>query len=206
MFFRPLYFSFAARRRGRQSGFTAIELLVTISVLGILLALAIPSFVDFSRASRGSTVSSLFVAGMTRARTEAISQNVCVKICQSANINTVSDGSAATCATSLDDWQRGWIIFRVPDCDTTLTNPANTDVLAARVGEYPDFKLSTTSGTVRRFFIFDPRGVMLNGVAPNLTLTYVPDGISSKHSRSVCVSIAGRVTVRRYGGTTGCTG
>jgi len=202
MFFRPLYFSFPARHRGRQSGFTAIELLVTISVLGILLALAIPSFADFTRASRGSSLSSNFVAGMTRARTEAISQNVCVKICQSAN---AANGASATCDDSVDDWQRGWIVFRIPDCDTTLDNPVDTDVLAVRVSEYADFELAASTGAVRSF-MFDPRGVLRSGGNANLTLKYVPDGISSKHTRSVCVSIAGRVTVRRYGGTTGCTG
>jgi type IV fimbrial biogenesis protein FimT len=185
------------------SGFTAIELLVTIAVLGVLLALAIPSFVEFTRASRGSTLSSSFVAGMSRARSEAISQNVCVKICQSANVNTVSNAASATCEATGDDWQRGWIIFKVPDCDTTLSDPVDSDVLAVRLGEQPDYRLFS-SGSAVRTFLFEPRGVLISGNASNLTLSYLPQGTSSKHARTICVSFAGRVTVREWG--LGCSG
>jgi len=182
-----------------SSGFTAIELLVTIAVLGILLALAIPSFVEFAQASRGSTVSSQFVAGMARARSEAISQNACVKICQSAN---AANGKTATCAGSGDDWQRGWILFRVPSCNSAVDNPVDTDILAVNVGSQTDFELFTPGGAVRHF-MFDPRGILVAGGLANMTLSHLPDGTSNKHARTICVSIAGRVTVREWG--LGCT-
>ncbi len=180
-------------------GFTAVELLVTIAVLGILLAIAIPSFSDFAQASKGSSLSSSFVADMTRARSEAISQNTCIKICQSAN---AINGAAATCVASGDDWQRGWIMFREPDC-SDLDDPDDEDILASRVGEYSDFEFFTSTGSAKRSFTFDPRGVLRSGGSANLTLSHLPDGISSKHTRTVCVSFAGRVTVRAWG--TGCT-
>lgn len=182
-------------------GFTLIELLITIAILGVLLAFAIPAFSDFLRASKGSSISTEFVGDMMRARSEAISGNTCVKICQSAN---AINGNTATCATSGDDWQRGWILFRVPDCSTTLNNPVDDNVLSVHVGESQEFQLFTTSGTVRRNFVFDPRGVMISAVGPNLTLSYVPDGVTSKHTRSLCVSIAGRVTVQKYAGVSAC--
>ncbi|MBP8287375.1 MAG: GspH/FimT family pseudopilin [Rhodoferax sp.] len=186
----------------RCAGFTVIELMVTVAVLGILLAVAVPSFLDFVASGRGSSISSGFVVDMTRARAEAISANTCVKICQSDN---APNGASATCASSGDDWQRGWIMFRLPTCNTGLTNPVDTDVFSVRVGDYADFEFFTTSGTVRRFFVFDPRGVLIANGNGNLTLSHLPEGINSKHTRTVCVSFAGRVTVREYGGSTGCT-
>lgn len=195
------------RRSGpRSRGFTLIELLVTITVLGVVLALAIPSFADFLRAGRGSAISTDFVRDMMRARSEAISQNTCVKLCQSANIANAQTGGTPTCAASGNDWQRGWILFTLPSCDTTQTNPtaSGARILSIRVGEDPEFELFTTSGAARRFFVFDPRGVLQSGGMTNLTLSYVPDGVSSRHTRSVCVSSAGRVTVREYGGVDGC--
>jgi type IV fimbrial biogenesis protein FimT len=193
---------FAGRRSAQVAGFTLIELMVTVAVLGILLAVAVPSFLDFMASSRGASISSAFVADMTRARSEAISANTCVKICQSDNADT---GAAATCASSGDDWQRGWIMFRLPSCNTAITNPADTDVVSAHLGDYADFEFLTASGTTRRFFVFDPRGVLIANGNGNLTLSHLPDGISSKHTRTICVSFAGRVTVREYGGSTGCT-
>ncbi len=189
-------------RLARNAGFTLVELMVTVAVLAILLAVAVPSFLDFMAASRGSSISAGFVVDMTRARSEAISANTCVKICQSDN---AQDGTSATCVGTGDDWQRGWIMFRLPTCNTALTNPVDTDVVSAHVGDYADFEFFTTSGTVRRFFVFDPRGVLIANGNSNLTLSHLPDGINSKHTRTVCVSFAGRVTVREYGGSTGCT-
>lgn len=193
---------FAARRRARSAGFTLIELMVTVAVLGVLLSVAVPSFMDFMASSRGASISSAFVVDMTRARSEAISANTCVKICQSDN---AASGMTATCAGSGDDWQRGWIVFRVPNCNTAITDPVDTDVVSAHLGDYADFEFLTPSGTVRRFFVFDPRGVLIANGNANLTLSHLPDGISSKHTRTICVSFAGRVTVREYGGSTGCT-
>ncbi|GAB4397263.1 MAG: hypothetical protein OHK0048_04990 [Rhodoferax sp.] len=187
----------------QQYGFTAIELLITIAVLGILLALAMPALQDFVVASRGYALSTDFVTDMQRARQESIAGNVCVKICQSAN---AEKGSAATCATSGDDWQRGWILFRNPSCDTGLDNPPDTDVIGVHQGTSTDFTLETASGPARRYFLYYPNGVIRSSGAAmtGLSLLHGDSGATSKHSRSLCISQGGRVTVRPFGGLDGC--
>ena len=44
----------------RQSGFTLIELVIVIVVLGILAALAVPRFISLQREARIAVIDSLF--------------------------------------------------------------------------------------------------------------------------------------------------
>lgn len=83
-------------------GFTLIELMVAIALLGILLALAMPSFSDMIRRMRiESAASSLSVAFAT-ARSEAVKRGRDISVCKSDN--------GTTCTTS-GDWSTGWVIY-----------------------------------------------------------------------------------------------
>ena len=59
----------------RQRGFTLIELMVTITLLGILLSLAAPSFSLWTRNARVRTVSDTLQTGARLAQTEAVRRN-----------------------------------------------------------------------------------------------------------------------------------
>jgi len=78
----------------RQHGFTLIEALMTILVLGILLGLAAPSFVSFTANQRVKTVSFDVYASLVYARSEAIKRR------EAVSIEPVSGG----------DWATGWTV------------------------------------------------------------------------------------------------
>jgi type IV fimbrial biogenesis protein FimT len=86
----------------RNAGFTLLELVVTIAVLGIVLGLGIPSFSRL--AERVRTVNTLhgLTASFAQARMEAIRRNTAVAVCPSA------DGRRCTGGTA---WETGWILF-----------------------------------------------------------------------------------------------
>ena len=83
-----------------QSGFTLIELMVTISVLAILLALGLPSFQSSLRSNRVATATNEMIASISLARSEAIRSTRGGGVCASA------DGAA--CGGT---WSDGWLVW-----------------------------------------------------------------------------------------------
>ena len=96
-------------------GLTLIELMITISILAILLALAVPSFQSMIASSSLTTTTNDLVNTLAQARSNAIRRGGRVTVCKSAN--------GTQCATT-GNWEQGWIVFN----DTTKSGTsANVD-------------------------------------------------------------------------------
>lgn len=85
-----------------QTGFTLIEMMVTISIAGILAAVAVPSFQNIMTANRLVTQSNDLIADLALARSEAAKTGGRVTVCVS------SDGLSCTGGTN---WAAGRIVF-----------------------------------------------------------------------------------------------
>src|SRR5262245_13677885 len=97
--------AFASGRvtRGQLSGFTLAELLMTITIASILLALAIPSFRGLMADSQLTAQVNDIVGAIRLARSEAIRRNTRVSFCRSGS-ETADD-----CAQNVGRWQH-WIV------------------------------------------------------------------------------------------------
>lgn len=104
-----------------QSGVTLIELLVTISIAVILMAIAVPGFQDFFRRNRVDSSASDFMASLNLARSEAIRRGVNISVCKS------SDG--ASCGGGGVNWEQGWIIFVNLDNDSPAVVDSGEEVI-----------------------------------------------------------------------------
>lgn len=192
--------------RTRMScGLTAIELLVTVAILAIVLAIGLPSLREFLTRNQAASITREFSSDVTRARTEAINRNSCVTMCISNTTANALTGGTPTCAGSGSNWQVGWIVFANPSCSSGQINPTTngSTLIAVRQRGLDTFELSPASGFALRRITFDSRGLAA-GVQKNLTLAYTPENTSSPHYRSICLSSAGRVTVRQYAGVDAC--
>lgn len=128
-------------RAGKLRGFTLVELMVAITVLGITLAMAVPSFQGLINGNRLVTHSNEMVASLQVARSEAIRRNARVEVCAS------SDGSS--CDSSAATWSQ-WLVVVVSSAEVLRVNAVRSSVQVT-----PSAALSDNGNAV----VFSPDGL-----------------------------------------------
>ncbi len=110
-------------------GFTLVELIITLVIAGILLALAAPNFSGFVKNNRLSSQANGFMADVALARSEAVKRGANITICRS--------GNGADCFIGTT-WKDGWIVVdeannvlrvheKLTGENTTIASPAVAD-------------------------------------------------------------------------------
>lgn len=97
------------------TGFTLLELIVTVSIAAVLMAIAIPSFNEAIRSNRLTTQANEFITALSLARSEAIKRG------RNVVVNKVGA-----------NWENGWRVF-VDMAANNVYNPP-TDFI---IREYP---------------------------------------------------------------------
>jgi type IV fimbrial biogenesis protein FimT len=150
-------------------GFTLVELMITLAVLGILITIGVPSFNDLVQNQRVKAATSDIYSSLTLARSEAIKRN--------AEVNIVRNGSS---------WSNGWTV------QTTDATPVPLKSQAA----FTDITVSAASSeSVIRY----RRDGRLNTSAPNMPAPSVVvslSGNSNVIARCIAVDPSGRANVK----------
>lgn len=175
---------------GGLGGFTMIELLVTISVVAILLAIALPSFTSLMNSNRLSAQANEVVAAMQLARVEAVRQNKRAIVCGSANGSTCSGSTA---------WNSGWITFLDMDGNGT---PTAAEIIRADTVKAP---LVVRSILTNVSFRSDGMAHLANGnLADNTVTVCIPTTSPAQNRRVISLALGSRISTAPANGAGVC--
>jgi type IV fimbrial biogenesis protein FimT len=172
----------------RTRGFTLLELMVTLSVAGTVLALGVPSFIDLVRNNRAATNVNELLTAFAIARSESIKRSWNVSVCGS------DDG--LTCDGA---WTDGWIVFR-DDAATDASPPEVGEVLRTWPAMPGDAAVATFANAAAadiEWVRFAPRGAVRTAGAMPLRVDIELASCSGLQKRSVELNTVGRASVTR---------
>lgn len=160
-------------------GFSLIELMVTVAVMGIIAGIAFPSLRDLVINSRVSTQTNELVAALNYARSESIKRGLEVVVC-------ARDGA---------NLGNGWFIIPGTACnfDPDPCDPNSRDPLVLICHE----SLKEVAITTDRVSLqFSGRGGLVGG-AVTLTLSAAECRIGTERKRQISILGSGRIAVER---------
>lgn len=167
-------------------GFTLIELMVTVALVAILMAVAVPSMTTFQRNAQLTSFSSTMMAAINAARGEAMKRGRYAMV-------SPSDGS---------NWSSGWVVF--VDMDRSQAYEATNDVSLLTREATPNYLAIDANGTAAEsppYIMFDASGYVRKkgGGLANQTFTIRRNDVSGTEAltqtRRIIISRPGRVRI-----------
>ena len=166
--------------RQAQAGFSIIELMIVITIIGVLAGFAIPSFNEMIANNRRTTVVNELLSNVMLARAEAAKRGQTVSICANTN------GGGLSC-TGGGNWDYGWMVFLDPNADGAIAS--TNDVITIFKNDYSGITIRSSQGggpvIVRPF----------NQRADDFGFLLICDKRGIDKSRRVCVEKSGRARV-----------
>jgi len=170
------------------AGVSLIELLVTIAIIAVLAAIALPSYSYTIRGNRISTQTNEFLGAINFARNESITRSRGVTICAAD-----TTGAVPTACGSAAAWSTGWMVFIDDTAVSAAAPPVAIDganVLRTWVGN-PKNVVTVAGG--QSFIRFNPRGMASSSPAPAVSFTLKPiSDCSNQQQRVIAVNSLGR--------------
>ena len=179
----------------KHLGFTIIELMITIAVIGIGLAIGVPAMNQFVLDNRLVSQINTLNSSLALARSEAVKQNETTVVCVSA------DG--ATC-TAGANWNEGWIVFvdrskpppfvYAAGAGTGCNEDSLLDCLVAIEAQVAGSNTLVAHPSVPGYISFNGSGVArCNGDCDtNTTYFTLCDQRGAAHARALAISRTGR--------------
>ena len=167
--------------KSNQKGLTLVELMVTLAVAIIILAVGMPLFTNVVANNRATSEANLFLSGFKLARSEAIKRAVDVSVCAIADPNA----DPLSCGGDTADWANGLLVF--VDADGDGDNDAGEEIRA-----FPNTTDGSTVTTGATIYSFGPLGDAINA-----TLELERSGTAGNQARCLVIRASGQVRLER---------
>jgi type IV fimbrial biogenesis protein FimT len=135
-------------------GLSLIELFITLTIAGVLLGIALPSFQQFRERQTYVATQHGLMAGFHHARTLAVTRGQPAAVCPTVDGQSCRIGGV---------WDHGWLIF----VDSNRNGRRDEDEVVERMQIEPTPQLRVRSSAQRPMAIFRPNG---GSGASNLSL------------------------------------
>lgn len=164
----------------RFHGFTLIELMIVLTIAGVLMAMGAPSFTATVQDNRLRSQTYDFSSLMAYARSEAAKRpNTTVTVCPASTLTETSSCS------NVSTWELGWIVLS--DVNGNRSFDAGDQVLKVSQALSGGNTLRATGFNALNYIQFDDEGVP--SAAGTFTLC---DSRGTAKARAVVISIAGQ--------------
>ncbi len=167
--------------RHRSRGYTAVELLFTMAIAGLVTALAVPNFRDFIQNNRAAEEANALVGALALARSEAVTRGIPVSVCSSTD--------NAACSGGLD-WSTGWIVFTDADADGGVDGGADPDEVLRAL---PALRTGSDLAGNANSITYAANGFL--GSAAAVTFDLDIEDCTGDHNRTITVNLQGRSAV-----------
>lgn len=156
------------QQKHTEMGFTLLELIITLAIVGILTTVAVPSFSTFLKNNRITAQTNDFVIAMNYARSEAIKRGATLSV-------------VAADDTADNEWGEGWNV--VLDSDGSVLK-----IFSALAG-------TSTLDSVGNTSTFTYASTGRVNVADTLSLC---DDRTAETGRTITISTTGRVSTTNF--------
>lgn len=165
--------------RSRSAGFSLLELMLVIAILGVMASLALPGFGYLSANTKVKSASTELYLAMIRARSEAVKRN--------RGVSITADASG---------WQGGWQIIVDGNNDGDYLDTPDDDRIVSQQGTLKGVTVTEDGGATS--VVYRPTGRLPSGaVAPDFEIKSV-DADYDSLKRNLTVDLTGRPYVEAH--------
>jgi len=187
------------------SGFTLVELMVTVAVVAILAAVAVPGMQSFLAKSGMNTIRDDFAIALQRARLDAINRNTCVSVCQLAKDTS---NTCETQSTELGQWHKGWIVYVNDTCAAPTATTASVDaaslIAVRQPGNLRYQVVDQAANAPESVMTYNARGLLRTGGA-RFRVVDSQNSSTNPNGRDIVLNMQGRVSVEAMSSSSGST-
>ncbi len=184
-------------------GYSLVELIVVMTIVGIVIGIAVPSYKYVTNSNRVSAEVNQLLGDLQYARSEAVKEGTPVTVCPSSNATATSP----TCANS-SSWTTGWIVFS--DLNGNGSVDTGDLVLRAQPGFTSTDTFASSDSSVKSV-VFNREGFTLSIPSSDTTsyggvvIILQTATTNAQWERCLLISYSGLMQVVRNGQASQCT-